>query len=105
VLGVMKEPKLGLNGVQPVIGLKRFSHFCDGWRMGRQVVCVGGGSGSTGVSRPIATTSGVLHELAQQLGLFVPRLKNGSDSRSQGQRWPVGLTGPGSIASVHHAVT
>jgi hypothetical protein len=52
VFGAVQELKLGLNGAQPVISLKRFSCFSEGWWTGCQKVGIGSGSGSMGVSRP-----------------------------------------------------
>jgi hypothetical protein len=36
VLGAAEEPKLGLDGANPIIILKRFSCFGEGWRVGCQ---------------------------------------------------------------------
>jgi hypothetical protein len=65
VLGAAKEPKLELNGTKPMIGLKRFSCFSEGWRAGYQEIRIGGQSQSLGISCAIAAMSRVVHELAQ----------------------------------------
>jgi hypothetical protein len=76
---------------------------------GHEVV-VGGRSWSGSIPCPIATTSGVGHELPHQLGLLILGLKDRGDRLSQTRRWkrvPISLyiLGPSpSIASVHHSV-
>jgi hypothetical protein len=72
VFGATKELKLGLNGMKPMIDLKWFSCFDEGWRAGCQEICIGGRSLSLGIPHPIAAMSGVVHEPAQQFGLLVP---------------------------------
>jgi hypothetical protein len=72
VFGAAEEPKHGLNGTKPMISLKQFSCFGESWRAGCHEIRIGGRSLSLGVPHPIATTSGVVHELAQQFGLLVP---------------------------------
>jgi hypothetical protein len=76
---------------------------CEELRLGVQGL-------SLGIPRPIAATTRVVHELAQQFGLLIPRLEDGGDGLSQGRQWwrvAIWLSGPGvipSIASVHHAI-
>jgi hypothetical protein len=65
VLGAAVEPKLGLDGTKPMIDLKWFSCFSEGWPAGCQEIRIGGWSQSLGVSCPIAATSRVVHELVQ----------------------------------------
>jgi hypothetical protein len=64
------------------------------------------------VPSPVASTSwsGVGHKLPQQLGLLIPRLKDGGNSLGQGQRRgcvPVRLSRlriTPSVTSVHHFI-
>jgi hypothetical protein len=63
------------------------------------------------VARPIATPSGVGHELPQQLGLFIAGLNDRCDRLSQARRWEwvsvlLGALGPiSSVAGVHHLLS
>jgi hypothetical protein len=104
MFGAAKEPKHELNGMNPMVGLKQFSCFSKGWWAGCQEI-----RQSLGVPHLIATTNRVVHELAQQFSLLVPRLENGDNGLSQGWwwRWRIRLSGSGitpSIATVHHAI-
>jgi hypothetical protein len=62
-----------------VIGLKRLSCLSEEWRVSGREVIVGGRSWSGSISCPITPTSGVGHELTQQLGLLVMRFKYQGD--------------------------
>jgi hypothetical protein len=106
--GAVQESKLGLHHPKPVIGLKRLSCLDEERRVSGHKVTVGGRSWSGSISCPIATTSGVGHELPQHLGLLVVGLKDRGDHLSQTWRWgqvpiSLGILGPSpSIVSVHH---
>jgi hypothetical protein len=108
-LGAVQEPKLGLHHPKPMVGLKRLSCLGEERRVHSREVVVGGRSWSGSISCPIATTSRVGHELPQQLGLLVMRLKDRGDRLSQTWRWrcvpvPLGVLNPSpSIASAHHS--
>jgi hypothetical protein len=105
-LGAAQEPKLGLHHSKPMISLEGFSSLGEERRVSSRELAIGGRSGS--ISCPIATTSGVGHELPQQLGLLVTGLKDRSDRLSQARRWRrvsvlLGALGPSSsVAGVHH---
>jgi hypothetical protein len=75
VLRAVQEPKLGLNHLKPVIGLQRLSCLRKERQMSSRKVPIGGWSLSWG---------GAGHELAQQLSLLIPLLKDGGDSLGQG---------------------
>jgi hypothetical protein len=106
-LGAAQEPKLGLHHPKPVISLKRLSCLDEEQRLSGHEVTVGGRGGS--ISCSIATTSRVGHELSQQLGLLIVRLKDLGYCLSQTWRWrqitvSLGALGPSlSFASVHHS--
>jgi hypothetical protein len=107
-LSAAQEHKLGLRHPKPVISLERLSCLGEERRVSDREVTVRGQSGS--ISCPIATTSGVGHELTQELGLLVAGLKYRGDSLSQTWRWrrvlvSLGVLGLGqSVASVHYFV-
>jgi hypothetical protein len=66
-IDVAQEPELGLHHPKPVISLERLS--CLGeeqWVSGREVA-IGGRSWSGSISCPIATMSGIGHELPSNL--------------------------------------
>jgi hypothetical protein len=104
------EPELGLDGSQPMVLHLRLTRFGEGRGMSGQKFPIGGWSLTLSVLHSIPTTSEVLHELAQQLSLLIPRLRDGGDGLSQGrwQRWsPVLMSGISlspSVVSVHHSV-
>jgi hypothetical protein len=111
MLRAAEEPKLKLDGAQSMVSLQRFTRFSEGRWMSGHKLSIGGRSLSFGIRSPIATTSGVVHELTQQLSLLIPPLETGGDGLNQGhQRMRVcsiclrGLGISPSIASVDHAV-
>jgi hypothetical protein len=109
-LGAAQVSKLGLHHPKSVISLKRLSCLSEERRVSGRKVVIGGRSWSGSISGPIATTSRVGHELAQQLGLLISGHEDQGDSLSQTWRRrqvPVSLSvlGPTpSVASVHHSV-
>jgi hypothetical protein len=109
-LCAVQEPKLGLNHPKPVIGLERLSCLGEERQMGGRQVVVGGHSWSRSISCPIATTSGIGHELPQQLSLLIVGLKDRGDGFNQGRRqrrapvWHSRLGTTPSVMSAHHSV-
>jgi hypothetical protein len=106
--GAVQEPKLGLHHPKPVIDLKRLSCLGEERRVSGCKVAIGSRSWSGSISCPIATMSGVVHELLQQLGLLIAGLEERGDRLSQTWRWrqvlvSLGVLSPSpSVASVHH---
>jgi hypothetical protein len=109
-LRAVQEPKLELNHPKPVIGVKRLSCLDEERLVSGHEVTVGGWNWSGSIPCLMATTNRVGHQLPQQLGLLVMRLKDRSDRLSQG-RWrrrvPVRLRVLGlspSVVSVHYSI-
>jgi hypothetical protein len=72
MFGAINEPKLELNSTKPMIGLKRFSYFSEGWQVSCQELRMCDLSLTTSVTSTMSTTVGAGHKLAQQLGLLIP---------------------------------
>jgi hypothetical protein len=85
-LGAAQETKLGLHHSKPVIGLERLFCLGEERRVSGREVAIGCRSWSGSISCPIAPMIGVVHETTQQLGLFIPGLKDRSDRLSQSLR-------------------
>jgi hypothetical protein len=109
-LSAVQEPELGPHHPKPVISPERLSCLGEERQMSDPKVTVGGQSWSGSIFCPIATTSGVGHELLQQLGLLIVGLKDRGDRLSQAWRWrripvPLGVLEPSPpVVSVHHSV-
>jgi hypothetical protein len=62
ILRVAEEPKLGLNGVKPIVCLKQFTRFAEGRWVGGQKLRIGALGLITSIADSIASTGGICHE-------------------------------------------
>jgi hypothetical protein len=108
-LGAAQEPKHGLHHPKSVVSFEGFSNLGEERSVSSHKFTIGCRSGS--ISCPIATLSGVGHELPHQLGLLVTGLEDRSDRLSQARRWRrvsvlLGALGPSSsVVGVHHLLS
>jgi hypothetical protein len=110
ILGTVEELKLGLNGMEPMIGFQWLTCFSEGWRLGGQEFHIEASCLISSIASRGAFMVEVGHEAVQQLSLLNPQLMDGCEDFNQGwrrRRVPVRLSGLGihtSFMSAHHAI-
>jgi hypothetical protein len=110
ILCTVEEPKLRLNGAEPMACFQRLACFSEGWRLGGQKLHIRVSCLVLSIVDSSVFMVGVGHKAMQQLGLLNPRLMDGCEDLSQGQRRrqvPIQLSGLGIrpfITSAHHAI-
>jgi hypothetical protein len=72
IFSTVEEVKLGLSGVEPMVGFQQLACFSDGWRLGGQEFHIGASCLILSIANHDAITFGIGHEEAQQLDLLIP---------------------------------